>query len=107
MSEFDELLDGLEEGKPWVTLLRQSYQEAVAENYVQSIELAEEALKLNPKSGEAYRLIGNAYEFLGDEKEIKGDSAKARELHNQATESWNKAMEINPNIIIPGYHGYE
>ena len=86
-------------------LVRQSYQEAVAENYIRSIKLSQEALKLNPRSSEAYRLIGNSYEFLGDEKEMEGDLAKAREFHNKATESWNKAMKINPNIIIPGYHG--
>ena len=109
MTKFDELdesLDDLEEGRPWITLLRQSYQEAVAENYFRSIELAQEALKIDPKSSEAYRLIGNAYEFLGDEKEMEGDSTRAREFRNKATEAWDRARDINPRILIPGYHGY-
>jgi len=90
----------------WFNLVRKSYKECIAGNYFESINLAEKALKINPRASEAYRLIGNSYEFLGDEKQEEGDLEKAREFHRMATEAWDKARKINPLIIIPGYHGY-
>lgn len=90
----------------WLKLVKQSYRKGVSGEYWDSIRLAEQALELNPRASEAYRLMGNAYEFLGDEKEEQGDFEQAREFHNKATEAWDRARDINPRIIIPGYHGY-
>ena len=94
------------QGREWILLTHEAYEYGRKGDYQKSIELAEEALKLNPNSSEAYRLIGNAYEFLGDEKEIEGDATVAREFYNKATEAWDRAKDINPKILIPGYHSY-
>lgn len=90
----------------WLKLVKQSYRKGVSREYWDSIHLAEQALELNPRASEAYRLIGNAYEFLGDEEEEQGDFEQAREYYNKATKAWDRAKDINPRIVIPGYHGY-
>jgi len=90
--------------KEWIVLTHKAYECGTRGEYQKSIEFAEKAIQLNPRASEAYRLIGNAYEFLGDEAEESGDYKKATEFHRKATEAWNKAKEINPHIIIPGYH---
>lgn len=87
----------------WKTLVHKSWEYGRKGKYWESIELAKKALELNPRAAEAWRLIGNAYEFLGDEKEERGE-VEAIGYHASATEAWNKAKEIQPNIIIPGYH---
>lgn len=92
------------ENKDWINLVRESYKYATQGEYWKSIELAQKAIERNPNTAEAWRLIGNAYELLGDEMEESGDYEKAEEYHKNATEAWDKAKEINPNIIIPGYH---
>lgn len=56
----------------WITLVHESYAYGRKGEYQKSIELAQKALKLNPRASEAWRLIGNAYEFLGDEMEEAG-----------------------------------
>jgi len=90
--------------KEWMALTHKAYKCGVKGEYQKSIELAEKALQLNPRASEAWRLIGNAYEFLGDEAEGNGDYKGAIEYYKRATMAWNKAREINPRIIIPGYH---
>lgn len=88
----------------WTTLVHESYKYCRKSDYWKSIKLAEKALELNPRASEAWRLIGNAYEFLGDEREESGNLDEAVNFHKKATEAWNKAKEINPEIMIPGYH---
>lgn len=88
----------------WLTLVQESYLYGIKGEYWKSIELAQRALKINPRSAEAWRLIGNAYELLGDEMEESGDYKKAEEYHKKAAEAWNNAKKINPKIIIPFYH---
>ena len=88
----------------WIHLVHESYKAGKKGKYQESIYLAQKALELNPRASEAWRLIGNACELLGDEIEKAGEIEKAAELHKNATEAWDKAKEINPKIIIPGYH---
>jgi len=93
------------EQKPkWAILTQKAFEYGRKGKYWKSIKLARKALKLNSKDSEAWRLVGNAYEFLGDEAEESSDRERATEFHRKATEAWEKAKEINPNIIIPGYH---
>lgn len=92
------------QGREWILLTHEAYECSKKGEYRKSIELAEKAIGLNPRASEAWRLIGNAYEFLGDEMEKSGGYEQATEYHRKATEAWNKAKEINPKIIIPGYH---
>lgn len=99
-------LFGGDQKSEWLKLVKQSYRKGVSGEYWDSIRLAEQALELNPRASEAYRLMGNAYESLGDEKEEQGDFEQAREFHNKAVEAWDRARDINPRIVIPGYHGY-
>ena len=89
---------------PWIKLLQDSFQLGREEKYHESIKAAEEALKINPQSGEAWRLIGNAYEMLGDEEQDKGNTRLAEEYHHKAAEAWRCAKEVNPNIVIPFFH---
>jgi len=98
------LLGRKTESKHWVILTHKSYEAAVKGEYWESIYLAQKALELNPRASEAWRLIGNAYEFLGDESEESDQLGQAAEFHKNATQAWDKAKEINPNTIIPGYH---
>ena len=93
-----------EQGGEWIILTHEAYEYSRKGEYWKSIELAEKAIELNPKASEAWRLIGNAYEFLGDEMDESGNDEQAAEYHKRATEAWNRAKEINPKIIIPGYH---
>lgn len=90
--------------KPWIRYVNKSNRYGAKGDYWKSIEFAEKALELNPRSSEAWRLIGNAYEFLGDDMELSGDNDKAKKYHSKATEAWDKAKQINPNVSIPGYH---
>ena len=92
------------ENKDWINLVRESYKCGSKGKYWKSIELAQKAIELNPNTAEAWSLIGNAYELLGDEMEESGDYEQGEEYHKNATEAWNRAKGINPNIIIPGYH---
>ena len=102
----------------WIILVHESYKYSRKGEYWKSIELAQKALELNPRASEAWRLIGNSYELLGDIL-IKGgkfprphsekswaifDQYGPKEYHRKAAEAWDKAKEINPKIIIPGYH---
>ncbi len=101
----------LKVGKPkvennWITLVKKAYKYSKNRNYWESIELAEKALELNPRASEAHRLIGNAYEMLGLKCEEEGRYEKSIQYRNKATEEWNRAIEINPRIKIPGYHSH-
>lgn len=88
----------------WFALTRRAFKCSRRGEYQRSIELAEKAIKLNPRASEAWRLMGNAYELLGDEMEEKGNYSRAKEYHKKATEAWDEAKKINPRIIIPFYH---
>ena len=97
----------------WTNLIRESYEYSTKGEYLKSIKIAQKALKLNPRASEAWRLIGNAYEFLSDEMEEaaktqvfnkKQKCEQATEYHKKATEAWDKAKNINPEIIIPDHH---
>jgi len=90
--------------KPWIRYVNKSYKYCRKGEYLKSIEFAKKALELNPRSSEAWRLIGNNYEFIGDDMELTGDNYNAEKYHNKATEAWDKAKQINPNVSIPGYH---
>jgi len=90
--------------KEWIALTNKAQEHGVRGEYYESIELAERAIQLNPRASEAWRLIGNAHEFLGDEAEENNNHERAAEFHRKATEDWDKAKQINPNIMIPGYH---
>lgn len=94
----------LQETKKWVVLLDEAINYGIEGKYWKSIKMARKALEINPRASEAWRLIGNAYEFLGDEMGQKGKYKKAKDLHRKATQAWNEAKKINPNIKIPGYH---
>ncbi|MBN1521340.1 MAG: hypothetical protein JW928_02305 [Candidatus Aureabacteria bacterium] len=106
MDNFDEILDSLENEKRWVIFVRQSHQKATEGQYRLSIELAQKALELNPRSSEAYCLIGNAYEKLAEEQETKINHAQARTFYNKAKDAWNKAKEIKPDIVMPDSDDY-
>lgn len=88
----------------WVSLVRKAHEYGQLGEYLKSIKTAQKALKLNPRSSEAFRLIGNAYELMADEQEVEGNNSKADEYRNLAAKYWKEAKEINPNIIIPFYH---
>ena len=97
----------------WTNLVHESYEYSRKGEYLKSVKIAQKALKLNPKASEAWRLIGNAYEFLSDEMEEaaktqvfnkKQKYEQTTEYHKKVTEAWDKAKNINPKIIIPGYH---
>lgn len=98
--------------KSWIDLVNKSYEYINKGEYLKSIELAQKTLKLNPRASEAWLLIGNAYENLSHEKEVASKTERfnkkemherAVEYHKKATEAWDKAKEINPDIVIPGY----
>jgi len=122
-----EKLEGDQEGEEWLLLVHQAYNYSRKGEYWKSIESAEKAIELNPRASESWRLIGNAYELLGDAmmevsytplgKKIRfprphNEESEAiflqcdgpKNYYKKATEAWNKAKEINPEIIIPGYH---
>ena len=107
MDNFDEILDSLENEKQWVIFVRQSHQKATEGQYRVSIELAQKALELNPRSTEAYCLIGNAYESLAIDMETAGDHGKARDFYSKAKDAWNKAEEIKPDIVMPDSDDYD
>ena len=88
----------------WLALTHRAFKCSRRGEYQRSIELAEKAIKLNPRASEAWRLIGNAYELLGYEVEENRNYDLAREYHKKATEAWDKAKKINPHIVIPFYH---
>jgi len=92
-----------EQGEDWVILTHEAYECGMQGEYEKQIQLAEKAIELNPGASEARRLIGNSYEFLGDEAQQTGDCEQAAEYHQKATEAWNRAKEINPKIMVPGY----
>jgi tetratricopeptide (TPR) repeat protein len=95
---------GKRQGGEWMLLTHQAYESGRKGDYQKSIELARKAIELNPRASEAWRLIGNAYEFLGDGAKESGSYDQARDYHKKATDAWNKAKEISPKIVIPGYH---
>jgi len=99
-----EMKRGKGQAKNWTLLTHEAYECGKQGEYWKSIKLAEKALELNPRASEAWRLIGNAYEFLGDEMEQNGKCKEAKDFRIKATQAWNEAKKINPNIIIPGYH---
>tara|TARA_B100001971_G_C17767027_1_gene323023 strand:+ start:150 stop:443 length:294 start_codon:yes stop_codon:yes gene_type:complete len=88
----------------WIRLTNKAQAYGKKGEYQKSIDTCNKALALNPRISEAYRLIGNAYEFMsGDEKE-KGNLEQSEKFRSLATENWNEAKFINPDIIIPYYH---
>lgn len=96
----------------WINLVHESYKYDNKGEYLKSMKLAQKALELNPRASEAWHLIGNAYEHLSHEREVaskterfnkKEKHKQAAEYHKKATEAWDKAKEINPDTVIPGY----
>ena len=90
--------------EPWILLVKKSFNFGKKGDYQASIKSAKKALELNPNAAEAWRLIGNAYELMADELDGAGDILESAINRRKATEAWNKAKEIDPNIIIPAYH---
>ena len=88
----------------WIRLTNKAraYQEKC--EYQKSIDMCNKALVLNPRISEAYRLIGNAYEFMSDDEKEKGNLEQSEKFRSLATENWDEAKFINPDIIIPYYH---
>jgi tetratricopeptide (TPR) repeat protein len=88
----------------WIRLTNRARAYQVKHEYQKSIDTCNKALALNPRISEAYRLIGNAYEFMSDNEAEKGNKEQSEKFKSLATENWDSAKEINPNIIIPYHH---